>query len=348
MRKMAAGALCLALATVGPTIVWAQGTNTAAPVAAPTDSVVVAQPVDRSVLHVQVILDRLGFSPGVLDGRTGQSLTAALKGFQEARDLPKTGQMDRTTLRALYPYRALRPTTTLALTEGALAGPYVNPFPKDPAEQAKLPNLSYRTPIEKLAEMFHTSPAVIAALNPPGTKLVAGAKIVLPNALPASRDYDAKLPADWRKTLNDLNVSAVQPQAAKVVVDKSDGVLRVYDAQGKLIAQFNATMGSSHDPLPIGTWKILGASYNPPFHYNPALFWDAKSTDEKQKLPPGPNGPVGVVWLDLSKPHYGIHGTPEPEKIGRTESHGCIRLTNWDVARLSLMVKPGTPAIFQR
>jgi lipoprotein-anchoring transpeptidase ErfK/SrfK len=342
MRRLTAWSLSLAM-VFGAGGVAAQGTSKPAP--GPSASA--AGGIDRSVLHVQVILDHLGFSPGILDGRTGKSLTAALTGFQEARGLPKTGLIDRATLKALYPYRSLRPTRLLALTEGALAGPYVNPIPTDPAEQAKLASFAYRTPIEKLAEMFHTTPAVIAALNPPDTKLAVGSRIVFPNALPSSRDYDGKLPAEWRKTLSDLNVSAVQPQGAKVVVDKSDSVLRVLDAQGKLIAQFNATMGSSHDPLPIGTWKILGASYNPPFHYNPDLFWDAKATDEKQKLPPGPNGPVGVVWLDLSKEHYGIHGTPDPEKIGRTESHGCIRLTNWDAARLSLMVKAGTPAVFQ-
>jgi lipoprotein-anchoring transpeptidase ErfK/SrfK len=106
-------------------------------------------------------------------------------------------------------------------------------------------------------------------------------------------------------------------------------------------------MGSEHDPLPIGNWKIQGTSYLPSFHYNPDLFWDAKPGDTKETLKPGPNGPVGVVWMDLDKEHYGIHGTSTPETIGRTTSHGCIRLTNWDAARLSLMVKPGTPAIFQ-
>jgi lipoprotein-anchoring transpeptidase ErfK/SrfK len=106
-------------------------------------------------------------------------------------------------------------------------------------------------------------------------------------------------------------------------------------------------MGSQHDPLPIGNWKIQGFSYNPPFHYNPRLFWDAKASARAALLPPGPNGPVGVIWLDLSKPHYGIHGTPEPTTIGRAESHGCIRLTNWDAARLTMMVKPGMPVIFQ-
>jgi lipoprotein-anchoring transpeptidase ErfK/SrfK len=195
--------------------------------------------------------------------------------------------------------------------------------------------------------MFHTTPAVIMALNSPSTKLSAGTKVVFPNALPTSRDYDPKFRPDWRATLNMLNVDAKQPQADHVVVDKSDGVLRVLDANDRLIAQFSATMGSSHDPLPLGTWTIKGSDYNPKFHFNPALFWDAKKGQKKEMLPPGPNGPVGVVWMDLSKDHYGIHGTPNPETIGRAESHGCIRLTNWDAARLSMMIKPGTKAVFQ-
>jgi lipoprotein-anchoring transpeptidase ErfK/SrfK len=303
--------------------------------------------VDRTILHVQVILDHLGFSPGVLDGREGMSTTAALKGFQEQRGLPRTGKIDAATLRALYPYRQFRPVRVLELNERVLSGPYVNPMPKDPMEQAKLPGLAYRAPIEKLAEMFHTTPAVLAALNPPGTRLAPGVKVAFPNALPGSRAYDAKLPEHWRQTLSALNVDANQPQGKRVVVDKSDQVLRVLDGEGRLVAQFMATMGSEHDPLPIGSWTIKGPAYNPPFHYNAALFWDADDKDEKAKLPPGPNGPVGVVWLDLSKPHYGIHGTPNPETIGRAESHGCIRLTNWDAARLAGMVKAGTPAIFQ-
>jgi lipoprotein-anchoring transpeptidase ErfK/SrfK len=106
-------------------------------------------------------------------------------------------------------------------------------------------------------------------------------------------------------------------------------------------------MGSKHDPLPIGRWKIKGVSYNPVFHYNPELFWDVSDSKKAALLPPGPNGPVGIVWIDLSKPHYGIHGTPEPETIGRAESHGCIRLTNWDAARLAQMVQPDTPTLFQ-
>ena len=326
--------------------VFLAGAALAAPAIAQAP-VVQPVPIDPNILHVQVILDSLGFGPGVLDGRGGQSLVAALKGFQEAKGLPRTGKPDAATLRALYPYRAKRPTARFTLTREALAGPYYNPLPKDYAEQAKLPSLGYATPMEKLAEMFHTQPAVLIALNSPSTRLKVGNTIVVPNALPASRQYDPKLPDHWRQTLNMLNVDATQPVADHVVVDKSDGVLRVLDANDRLIAQFSATMGSEHDPLPLGTWKIYGADYNPKFHYNPALFWDAKKGDDKELLPPGPNGPVGVVWLDLSKEHYGIHGTPHPELIGRTESHGCIRLTNWDAARLAMMVKPGTKAVFQ-
>lgn len=304
-------------------------------------------PIDRNILHVQVILDKLGFGPGILDGRGGQSLVAALKGFQEARGLPQTGKTDPATLQALYPYRATRPTITLTLNANALAGPYVNPLPKDYAEQAKLETLGYRAPVEKLAEMFHTTPAVLAALNPAGTRLAVGQKIVFPNALPSSRDYIGELTPLWRATLTNLNVDARQPQAAKIVVDKSDGVLRALDSEGKLIAQFTATMGSSSDPLPLGNWKVLHVSPNPDWKMNPKILKKVSDSKEAQIVPPGPNNPVGVVWIDLSKPHYGIHGTNEPHQIGRAQSNGCIRLTNWDAARVALMVKSGTPVVFQ-
>jgi len=307
-----------------------------------------AQQIDATVLHVQVILDRLGFSPGLLDGRRGQSLTSAIKGFQTSRGFPVTGELDKQTFAALRQYRALRAVRQLRLTAEGLAGPYVNPLPKDPPAQAKLSALSYETPIEKLAEMFHTTPAVLVALNSPTTRLRPGTMVNFPNALPQSRAYDTALPAAWRATLSSLNVDAVQPQGERIVVDQSEAVLRVYDAQDRLVAQFPATMGSKNDPLPIGTWKVQGKSYNPEFHYNPDLFWDAKKSAKEALLPPGPNGPVGVIWLDLSKPHYGIHGTPSPETIGRAESHGCIRLSNWDAARLAQMIKPGTPAVFQK
>lgn len=334
------------LAVLGSGIALAQNQlQPAAPAKAPARAE--APGLNRDILHVQVILDQLGFSPGILDGREGQSLTAALTGFQISRQLPVTGKMDQRTLQALHPHRAIRPTRILRLTADSLAGPFVRPWPKDPQAQAKLQAMGYRSAIEKLAEMFHTTPQVLIELNSPDTRLAPGVPVQVPNAVPASRDYPADIKPEWRKTLNDLNVSAVQPKAGRIVVDKSDKVLRVFDKQGKLAAQFSVSTGSTRDPLPIGSWKVLGIATNPEFHHNPKLFWDVSDKKPKVLLPPGPNSPVGVVWIDLSKPHYGIHGTPEPHLIGRTQSHGCVRLTNWDAARLALMVEPGTAVIFQ-
>ena len=340
MKKTVFAITCLAIATAQPIGAKEPGQ------AAPTRAKPVAG-IDRTILHVQVILDKLNFAPGVIDGKGGQSLEAALGGFQSAHGLPVTGTIDAATLRALYPYRTWRPTRTLTLDAAILSGPFTNPLPKAPAEQARLPALGYRDAMEALAERFHTTPATLVALNSPGTRLVAGAQIVFPNVVPGNRDYATK-DAAWRATLSSLNIDARQPIASRVLVSKSQGVLKVYDAQDRLVAQFPATMGSQHDPLPIGTWKIQGISTNPSFHYNPDLFWDAKATDRKATIPSGPNNSVGVAWIDLSKPHYGIHGTPEPSTIGRAESHGCIRLANWDVARLALMVKAGVPAVFEQ
>ncbi|MBO9623066.1 MAG: murein L,D-transpeptidase [Sphingomonas sp.] len=298
-------------------------------------------------MHAQVILDSLGFSPGIVDGREGQSLTAALRAFQETRNLPVTGELDRATLGALHAYRERRPLAQVKIENAWLQGPFINPLPKEPEDQAKLPALAYTRPLEKLAEMFHTTPEVLVELNPGGGTIKPGATFRFPNVVTQSRDYQGDWKPEWRQTLSDLNVDARQPKADHVVVDKSEKALKVYDAENRLVAQFSATMGSQHDPLPIGTWKINAVDTNPKFRYNPDLFWDADADDKKALLPAGPNGPVGVVWLDLSKEHYGIHGTPEPQTIGRTQSHGCIRLTNWDAARLALMVKPGTQAVFQ-
>jgi lipoprotein-anchoring transpeptidase ErfK/SrfK len=302
---------------------------------------------DPKVMQMQVVLDHLGFSPGVVDGKTGASLKRAISGFQKANGLPATGSIDPRTATALGKFGATPAITEVTLSDVDLAGPFVGPIPKREDQQAKLPSLGYSSPLEMLAERFHTTPATLIALNSPDTPMKAGTKVQVPNVATAGRAYPAALPDDYKQTLGGLNVDSTQPQADRLVVDKSDKTLSVYDAAGKLVAQFPVTTGSKHDPLPIGRWKILGASYNPEFHFNPKLFWDAHKGEKKATLPPGPNGPVGVVWLDLSKAHYGIHGTPEPQNIGRTESHGCIRLSNWDAARLSLMVKPGTPAIFQ-
>jgi lipoprotein-anchoring transpeptidase ErfK/SrfK len=301
--------------------------------------------IDGSIFHAQVLLDRAGFSPGVIDGLEGMSFHAALRGFQEARGLKETGELDRATRSELL--RDQAPSTrTLRVDETDAQGPFVGKIPDDPADQAKMERLAYRNLLEKIAEKFHTTPDTIVALNDPRMPLRAGTALRLPNVLPTSRSYQAVKP-EVAQLLSDLNVSGVQPKADRVVVDKSDKVVRVFDDQERLIAQFPATLGSDKDPLPIGKWKVNSISYNPPFKYQPKLFWDVADDEEEQLLPPGPNGPVGVAWIDLSREYIGIHGTNAPETIKRAESHGCVRLTNWDVARLTRMIGNGMEVVFQ-
>ncbi|MGN6358461.1 MAG: L,D-transpeptidase family protein [Novosphingobium sp.] len=324
----------------------------------------------RPVMQAQVVLDRLGFTPGVVDGKEGLSTRNAVSGFQEANDLPVTGKLDEATRQALGKWSTIPATRVVTIPEEFAAGPFQK-LPEKEADQAKLPALGYESLDEKLAERFHTTVETLHALNPGGKPATtgsapasaspsaasadgappalfrAGQQIRVPNVGGDTVDAAKVENAGWRATLITLGVGSEQPQAARVVVSKSKGTLKAYDAADKLIAVYTATMGSQHDPLPLGKWKILGKSYNPEFHYNPDLFWDAGSKDDKALLPPGPNGPVGVVWIDISKPHYGIHGTPRPETIGRAESHGCVRLTNWDAARLAQMVSAKTELLFE-
>ena len=304
-----------------------------------------AEKIDGTVFHAQVLLDRAGFSPGVIDGLKGISFDHAIRGFQEARGLQVTGQLDQPTRAALLRDRAPS-TRRLRIDESDARGPFVGQIPKDPAQQAKMERLAYRNLLEKIAEKFHTTPATIIALNSATQALRARTVLRLPNVLPASRSYQNVKP-DIAQLLSDLNISGNQPKAERVVVDKSDKVVKVYGKGDRLVAQFPATMGSEKDPLPLGNWKVNTIAYNPPFKYQPQLFWDVKDTEEEQMLPPGPNGPVGIAWIDLSREHIGIHGTNSPETIKRAESHGCVRLTNWDVARLSRMVRNGMTVVFQ-
>ncbi|MEO7602967.1 MAG: L,D-transpeptidase family protein [Sphingomicrobium sp.] len=306
-------------------------------------------PIDGTLFHAQVLMSAHSFSPGVIDGKAGESFKLALRSFQESRGLDVTAELDSATRRALI--EANRPSTIMVkLGPDDLRGQYVLPFPKDPEAQAKLEFLGYRNMLEKLAERYHTTPATIVALNGPDKLIGIGQTLRLPNVAPAATDY-ANAKGDGAFVMRVLNVDSNQPQGDYVVVDKSDGVLKVYSGDpegddGKLVAAFPVTMGSKQYPLPIGRWKATTYAFLPPFKYQPDILVNPK-TDKDLTLPPGPNGPVGVAWLDLTKEHYGIHGTNEPQTIGRAESSGCIRMTNWDVLRLSQMMKPGFTAIFQ-
>ncbi len=304
-------------------------------------------PAELETMPVQIALERLGFSPGVIDGKSGESLKIALRGFQAANRFNESGELDAETKAALQRSPPVPATRLVRIPKGFANQQFFPEFPDDAAEQAKLPALGYRNLMEALAERFHTTPETLVALNSADTAIGAGRVIVVPNIAEAMPPRAEDSERGWSMTLLTLGVAPEQPEVDKVVVDKSGGWLRAYDADEKLIAQFPVTTGSSRDPLPLGNWKVNGVARNPDFHYNPKLFWDVSDSENKQLLKPGPNSPVGVVWIDLSKPHYGIHGTSEPSTIGRAESHGCVRLTNWDAAKLAGMVKPGVKVVFQ-
>ncbi len=308
-----------------------------------------------AVLRAQVMLDRVGFAPGVIDGSFGMLMERAIRAYQQARGVRVTGRLDAATWAAL-PREKHPPLARLAISAEDAAGPFEASIPQDMAAKAKLATLNYASVEEALAEKFHTTPAFLKQLNPGVDFRRPGTAILVPNvrgvaSMPAGAAAPvgnaAANPVTWEEMVHELSVQPRLPKAAKVIVDKSDTSVRAVDAQGRTIAFFPATIGSEKDPLPIGNWTIKGTAKLPPFNYNPDLFWDAEPGDKKAKIPPGPNNPVGIAWLDLSKPHYGIHGTPEPSTISRSESHGCIRLSNWDVARLAAMVSPGTPAVLQ-
>ena len=274
-----------------------------------------------AVLRAQILLARARFSCGEIDGHFGPNLERALRAFLQSRGLPAAPVMTPEV------WGALSADTAPALIEYTIAaedvaGPFVK-VPADMLQKARLQSLGYESAAEALGEKFHSSPKLLAQLNPQVSH-TAGARLVVPNVL--------VMPP---------------PKAASVLVSQSQSAVIALDSAGKVLAWYAASTGSEHDPLPIGEWKILGVRRLPEFHYNPKLFWDAKPGHTKAKIAPGPNNPAGVVWIDLSKEHYGIHGTPEPSKIGHGQSHGCIRLTNWDASELASMVAPGMRAVLQ-
>jgi len=276
------------------------------------------------ILRAQILLDRAHFSPGEIDGHYGGNTISAVAAYNVAKNI-KGSAINKATWAALGVDTApvLVPYT---LTAADVAGPF-EVIPEAMPDKAKLPALGYENIAEALGEKFHISPTLLRKLNR-GIKLDrAGTVIQVPNV--------ARPP--------------IEKTAGMVIrVSRSHRAVEAVGDNGVVMARYPATIGSEHDPLPLGNWKINGVSWNPTYHYNPDLFWDAETSDAKAKLAPGPNSPVGPVWIDLSKPHYGIHGTPVPSTIGKTTSHGCIRLTNWDATELAKLVTPGMAAVLEK
>jgi lipoprotein-anchoring transpeptidase ErfK/SrfK len=281
-------------------------------------------PVVSEILATQIALDRAGFSPGEIDGREGTNLDRARNAYERSHSEPLALVGD------------VPPLVEYTITDADIAGPFTPDIPDDMMKQAELDALGYKDIVEALAERFHCSPSLLKHLNPEAT-FAAGEQIAVPNVLDVPQPVAAP---------RESHGGGDQPADVTVTVSRENSSLTLTDGTGRVLFYAPVTTGSDHDPLPIGDWKVTGIQHDPKFHYNPALFWDAEPSHAKATIPPGPNNPVGVVWIDIDRPHYGLHGTPEPSQVGKTASHGCVRLTNWDASKVASLVHPGTPVRF--
>jgi lipoprotein-anchoring transpeptidase ErfK/SrfK len=277
------------------------------------------------LIKAEVLLDRAHFSPGVIDGSDGENVRKAIVAFQKESGLRPSGRLNQETwskLKELSPDPAI---TDYTLTDEDVKGPFTEKIPPKLEEQAALDRLGYTSPTELLAEKFHMSESLLKALNKGKKHDAAGVAIAVANV----------------STLNEKKV-----KASKIEIDKSSHDVRVLDKEGKLIAFYPASIGSTEKPAPSGLSKVTKIVTNPNYTYNPDYKFKGVEAQEKFTIKPGPNNPVGLVWIALTGEGYGIHATPEPDKVGKSASHGCVRLTNWDALQLAGMVEKGTPVEF--
>lgn len=275
------------------------------------------------LIRTQVLLGRAHFSPGVIDGTDGDNLKDAVLHYESANGLPADGKLDQQVFERLAADSG-PVMTDYVITEADVKGPFVEKIPTDYKEMAALDRLAYTSPLELLAEKFHMDEALLKALNPNADFGVVGTRILVaapgPETLPAA-------------------VTLVQ-------VDKAKRQVRAYAQDGRMIASYPATIGSSDMPTPAGEWAVNMVALDPTWNYDPAKLNFGDKSAGKLTIKPGPNNPVGAVWIDLTKDTYGIHGAPEPRLVGKTASHGCVRLTNWDARQLASAVSKGTRVVF--
>lgn len=338
-RLARAGVLALALAGLGAAPAYGL-TAPEVNEAAFRPGLGIKDSVDPAILRAQILLDRLRFSPGSIDGHDGENFAAALDAFAAANGKQAGGRLNEEVWQALVATYPEPVVVSYMIAEADLKGPFLKSVPKEFEAMAELDALSYTSPREELAERFHASPGLLAALNPKSGFDNAGEVIVVPAARPDPE------PA----AITNRNVAASSGGAAPVVrieIDKAARRLQAFDADGRLRAAYPATIGSEEKPAPSGRFEIRAIARNPTYTYDPEYAFKGVRTKRKLTIPAGPNNPVGAVWLDLTAESYGIHGTPEPERIGKTFSHGCVRLTNWDVKDLASMVGKGTVVEFK-
>lgn len=280
--------------------------------------------VNPLMLRAQILLDRAAVSPGQIDGKDGDNARKAIAAFRLSHDLDATDKLDEATWNELKQAVDQPAIVEYTISDQDVRGPFERKIPKGLEKMAGLRRLSYTSPLQLLSEKFHADPQLLKLLNPGKRFDRAGTPILVPNV--GKRERSGR--------------------AAKVEVDKTTRDVRALDGDGKLLAFYPASIGSKEKPAPSGEYKVRGIAHNPSYHYDPKFEFKGVHTHRKLTIAPGPNNPVGLVWIDLTKESYGIHGTPDPHRIGKTYSHGCIRLTNWDALDLADRVRKGTPVDF--
>ena len=278
-----------------------------------------------NIAKLQILLDHAHFSPGVIDARMGDNVRSALKSFRDARGLNGNDDKLDDGVKSALGWGDGPVTGTYTETKDDVSGPFTKDIPDDFKAKSKLDHLGYSGPVEELSEKFHMGQDLMKELNPK---------------------------VDFSRQGSELNVAQAPraddlPKADRIEVDRDLNQVFVYGKDHKLVAAFPATVGSQERPSPKGELEVKGVAKDPVYTYSPDLDFSGVKTDKPFKIAPGPNNPVGAVWIDLNKDGYGIHGTPDPSEVGKTASHGCVRLTNWDAETLAKMVHPGMKVLFR-